>query len=101
MPGSIDPSGFTKWAGQRFSSPGNPMAGIAADQAKQAAALQAQLLNQPKQISPDNFLAMKNKMLTSMRLGLASTMTAGAGTPSPVLSTPALLGANGKNKLGS
>ncbi len=73
----------------------------ATEQATQAAGLQAQLLQQPKQISPDNFLATKNRMLNNMRLGLASTITSGAGTPSPVLSAPALTGAPGKKTLGS
>ncbi len=71
------------------------------EQASQSAALQTQLLEQPKQISPDNFLATKTRMLANMRLGLASTITGGAGTPSPVLSTPALSGASGKKTLGS
>lgn len=70
------------------------------EQAAQAAGLQQTLLEQPKQISPDNFLANKNRMLNNMRLGLASTITSGAGTPSPVLSAPALSG-NGKKTLGS
>ncbi len=73
----------------------------AAEQAAQTASLNQQLLEQPKQISPDNFLATKNRLLNNMRLGLASTITSGAGTPSPVLSAPALTGAPGKKTLGS
>ena len=73
----------------------------ASQQASQSASLQQQLLQQPQNVSPDNFLATKNRMLTNMRLGLASTITSGAGTPSPVLSAPALTGAPGKKTLGS
>ncbi len=73
-----------------------------AEQAQKAAELTTTLLEQPKQISPDNFLATKTRMLANMRLGLASTITgAGGGAPAPTLSAPALTGATGKNKLGS
>lgn len=72
-----------------------------AEQAAKAAGLQQQLLEQPKQISPDNFLAQKNRLLANMRLGLASTITGSGGSPSPVLSAPALTGAVGKTKLGA
>lgn len=73
-----------------------------ADQAAQAAQLEQQTLEQPKMISPDNFLATKAKQLANLRLGLASTITPGAsGAPSAVISSPSLT-ANGpgKNKMG-
>jgi aspartate/tyrosine/aromatic aminotransferase len=64
-----------------------------ADQADQAKALQIQTLQQPKQITPDNFLANKNAQLNKLRLGFASTMS-GAGS----LALPTNPG--GKAKLG-
>ena len=71
-------------------------------QAAQAAKLETLTLQQPKQISPDNFLASKTNALANLRLGLASTMTGAGGAPSPVLSAPALSAAgSGKTKLGS
>jgi hypothetical protein len=64
-----------------------------ADQAEAAKQLQIQTLQQPKQITPDNFLANKNAQLNKLRLGFASTMS-GAGS----LALPANPG--GKAKLG-
>lgn len=59
------------------------------------------LLKQPKNITPDNFLADKAKQLASLRLGLASTVTGAGGAPSAVLKSNSLA-ANypGKAKLG-
>ncbi len=72
------------------------------NQAAQAAQLEQQTLEQPKMISPDNFLATKTQALANLRLGLASTTTGAGGAPSAVLSTPALTAAGqGKTKLGS
>jgi len=71
-----------------------------ADQAHRAGELQTQLLQQPKQVSPDNFLATKAKELANLRLGLASTIT-GGGAGGAVLSSPSLTGNGpGKVKLG-
>jgi hypothetical protein len=72
------------------------------EQAGQAAALETLTLQQPKTISPDNFLASKTNALANLRLGLASTVTGAGGAPSAVLSAPSLTGSGpGKNKLGS
>ena len=62
-------------------------------QAADAAALKKQMLEQPKQTTPDNFLANKNKQLNTLRMGLASTIT-GAGS---LASTPV---AGLKSKMG-
>lgn len=97
--GAAVPRTFTDVGGQKYAAGEAKTA--AADQASQAASLEQKILEQPKQISPDNFLANKNRMLKNMRLGLASTITNGAGTPSPVLSAPSLSGSMGNNKLGS
>lgn len=71
------------------------------NQQAQAAALQQQLLTQPKNITPDNFLSMKNQQLGNLKLGLASTISGIGGVPSPVLSRPSLAaGGPGKTKLG-
>ena len=71
-------------------------------QAAQAANLEQLTLQQPKNISPDNFLASKTNALANLRLGLASTITGAGGAPSPVLSAPSLTGNGpGKTKLGS
>lgn len=70
-------------------------------QADQAADVQKNLLLQPKQITPDNFLASKAAQLANLRLGLASTMTGAGGAPGAVLSAPSLTGNYpGKAKLG-
>ena len=62
----------------------------AAKQAADAEALRKQMLEQPKKVAPDDILASKNKMLNTMRMGMASTMTAaGLG-----------VGVGGKQKLG-
>ena len=58
-----------------------------------AKTLLIQTAQQPKQITPDNFLANKNAQLNKLRLGFASTMS-GAGS----LALPANPG--GKAKLG-
>lgn len=72
------------------------------DQAAQAAHLEQLTLQQPKSISPDNFLASKTNALANLRLGLASTITGAGGAPSAVLSAPSLTaGGSGKTKLGS
>lgn len=72
------------------------------EQSRQAAALQDKLLQQPKQIAPDNFLAMKNKMLLALRGGMAGNLPAAGGAPSAVLSAPSLTGnGGGKPRLGS
>ncbi len=69
-------------------------------QQAQAAQLQQTLLTQPKNISPDNFLASKTAQLAGLKLGLASTIT-GGGNTSGVLSYPSLSGTGpGKLKLG-
>lgn len=63
--------------------------------------LQEQLLSQPQNIAPDNFLALKANSLANLRLGLASTMTGAGGSPSPTLSSPSLQpAAQGKTKMG-
>jgi hypothetical protein len=71
------------------------------EQAAQAATLQNELLQAPKQIAPDNFLATQASQLAKLRLGLASTITTGAGgAPPPVLSAPSLTAGGGKTKTG-
>jgi hypothetical protein len=70
-------------------------------QQSQATALQNQLLQTPKQIAPDNFLATKAAALTNMRLGLASTITGPGGMGTGVLTSPSLQPGAGKTKLGS
>lgn len=68
-------------------------------QSRQAAQMETDLAQTPRNISPDNFLANKAKMLQNMRLGLASTITGAGGSPAaPTLSSPSL---TGKTKLGS
>lgn len=82
--------------------------GEARDAAAKAAAAQSaaaedakhQLLIQPKQVTPDNFLANKATQLANLRLGMASTIvgsgkTAAAATPSLTGDYP------GKKTLGS
>ena len=71
-------------------------------QQQQATALQNQLLQTPKTISPDNFLATKASQLAKLRLGLSSTITGTGGVPSAVLSSPTLQpGGQGSQKLGA
>lgn len=71
-------------------------------QQQQATALQNQLLQTPKTISPDNFLATKASQLAKLRLGLSSTITGTGGVPSAVLSSPTLQpGGQGNQKLGA
>ncbi len=70
-------------------------------QSGQAASLQQTLLTQPKNITPDNFLATKSAQLANLRLGLASTITGASGTPGAVLGSTSLSGNGpGKTKLG-
>jgi hypothetical protein len=66
---------------------------VTADNAAKAETIRIESLQQPKQITPDNFLANKNEQLNKLRLGFASTMS-GAGS----LALPANPG--GKSKLG-
>ena len=88
--------------GRAAASAQQSLATAGETQAAQAAKLETLTLQQPKQISPDNFLASKTNALANLRLGLASTMTGAGGAPSPVLSAPALSAAgSGKTKLGS
>lgn len=68
-------------------------------QSQQAARMEQQLAQRPQNVSPDNFLANKAKMLQNMRLGLASTISGAGGNPAaPTLSSPSL---TGKRTLGS
>lgn len=72
----------------------------AADQAKAAADIQHNLLIQPKQVTPDNFLANKASQLANLRLGMASTIV-GSGKSSAA-GAPTLTGDYpGKKTLGS
>lgn len=80
----------------------NMMAQQQREQQAQAAAAEQRLLQQPRQIAPDNFLSTKNKMLQNMRLGLFASLPGSGGAPPPVLSAPSLTGNGpGKVKLGS
>lgn len=80
----------------------NAMETQKAQQLRMSEQAQKDLLQKPKQVSPDNFLAIKSRNLANLRLGLASTMTGGGGLPSPVLSAPSLIpGGGGKSKLGA
>lgn len=94
-------------AGKRTAAGMNTPAKTAADnlsvqqklQSEQAAKMETDLAQQPKNVSPDNFLANKAKMLQNMRLGLASTISgAGGNSAAPTLSSPSL---TGKTKLGT
>lgn len=88
--------------GRAADSASNNLAEAQKTQAAQAAQLETLTLQQPKNISPDNFLASKTNALANLRLGLASTITGAGGAPSPVLSAPSLTGNGpGKTKLGS
>lgn len=72
------------------------------DQRKQSDQLKSTLLQTPKQVSPDNYLAMKSKELNRLRLGLASTITGASNSPAPTLSSPTLTASGtGKNTLGA
>jgi len=74
----------------------------AAEQQAQGSAIQTQLAQQPKQITPDNFLSMKAGQLANLKLGLASTVTGAGGAPSAVLGSTSLQATGtGKTKLGS
>ena len=66
-----------------------------AAQAKQAETLRIETLQQPKKITPDNFMAQKSKQLAQLRLGMGSTVT-GAGNPT-LQPAPAAL----KSKMGA
>lgn len=71
------------------------------DQQTQAASLQKTLLTQPKNITPDNFLANKAAQLAGLRLGIAGTVTGAGGAPGPILGSTSLTGNYpGKVKLG-
>lgn len=88
--------------GRAADSASKSLADAENNQAAQAAQLEQLTLQQPKNISPDNFLASKTNALANLRLGLASTITGAGGAPSPVLSAPSLTGNGpGKTKLGS
>jgi hypothetical protein len=96
----FDPIGITNsvssWWNHATAAPSNPLEGQLKAQAEQSAALQKQILSQPKQVASDNFLSTKNAQMNKLRMGLGSTIT-GAG-----LSTPTLLGGSGgKTKLGA
>lgn len=68
-----------------------------------AAQLKQDILSQPQQLSPDNFLSSKLRSLTNMRLGLASTIIPSAsGAPAASLYAPSLSSRGpGKAKLGA
>ena len=69
-------------------------------QAAQAADIKNTLLTQPKNITPDNFLANKASQLAGLRLGLAGTISSG-GAPGATLGSTSLTGNYpGKPKLG-
>ena len=60
------------------------------------------LLQHPKQVAPQDFLAMREKQLRTMKIGLASTMTGAGGAPAPTLSAPSLTPTGqGKSKMGA
>ena len=63
---------------------------------------QMQLLQQPKQVAPQDFLAMREKQLRTMKIGLASTISGAGGAPAPTLSAPSLTPTGqGKSKMGA
>lgn len=67
----------------------------------QAADIQKTMLMQPKNITPDNFLATKSAQLANLRLGLAGTVTGAGSAPGAVLGSTSLTGNYlGKTKLG-
>ena len=101
LPDPVDPMHWgADIGGAKYAAGEQAKAG--AEQAAQAAQLEQLTLQQPKSISPDNFLSNKANALANLRLGLASTITGAGGAPSAVLSAPALTGSGpGKNKLGS
>jgi len=68
---------------------------LQAQQAAQVEQLRIDTLQQPKKITPDNFMAQKAKQLAQLRLGMNSTMT-GAGNPT-LQPAPAAL----KSKMGA
>lgn len=70
-------------------------------QTEQASGLQRTMLQQPKQITPDNFLAMKSNQLANLRLGIASTISGASGSSAPTLGSTSLTGNNpGKTRFG-
>lgn len=72
------------------------------DQAAKAAEIQHNLLIQPKQVTPDNFLANKASQLANLRLGMASTVVGSAKGSGAVAAAPTLTGDYpGKKTLGS
>lgn len=80
---------------------GSNMDTAKAEQKQQASDLNTQLLQQPKTITPDNFLATKAAQLAQLRLGMASTMTGAGGAPGATLGSTALTGSGpGKTKMG-
>lgn len=83
------------------NAPRDAAAQVAAAQKTQsdaAAAAAQQLALQPKMTASDNFLAIKNRTLQNMRLGLQSTVGGSAGAATPSLSAPSL---SGKSKTGN
>ena len=66
-----------------------------ATQKAQAEQLRIDTLQQPKQVTPDNFMAQKSKQLAQLRMGIGSTVT-GAGNPT-LQPAPAAL----KSKMGA
>ncbi len=63
--------------------------------------LQNEILQTPKQIAPDNFLAQKANALSNLRLGILSTMT-GASLTGGMPSIPSMSGTGGgKTALGA
>lgn len=63
-----------------------------------AAAAEQKLALQPQLTPSDNFLAIKNRTLQNMRLGLQSYVGGSAGAATPSLTAPSL---SGKSKLGA
>lgn len=109
----INPVG---WASNAVAITGRTVAGLntpaktIADsmsvlQGQQLAAAQKaeqDMLQQPRQVAPDNFLEAKSRAISGLRAGILSTITGAGGTPSPLVYSPALAGAGpGKTKLGA
>lgn len=92
-----DPGGAKNTASNALTAQNQALS----DQRASAAAANNTLLTQPKNITPDNFLANKASQLASLRLGLAGTVTGAGGTPGAVLGSTSLTGNYpGKQKLG-
>lgn len=70
-------------------------------QSAQATQLQTELLQQPKMVQPDNFLASKNKLLSQIKLGLASTISGGQGGAVAQPTLGASMSGAGKKTMGS